>query len=757
MGIFDFLKPDVSAEDLYREAEQCFKSKDYATAVKLFEQAWDKDPDVGDFLSLSACYYYEWGTSKNETRCHELAFHGALKGNAQSMNNLAFFINTGYGCTMDKPKARKWFEKAVEKGNRDAKFTLACILHADAKDDPTLLDRCYRLMKECADNGRKEAQENMDKWFGPVTEDEWKGLTTVGMANRGYNWMVGQDGFEKNEVLAMRCLKAAAARGNAAAYCNIGWLLDQEGKHSEANEAYFKSANLGNTTAMINLARSLYNGWGWPKDDNGSRRYLQMAHEAGDKRAMMRMAEFFPADEVQRLSAGMTASEVYARACDVANGTNGQTRNAALAEHWYGRAAAMGVVAALYGQGVVLDEQNRFADAFNAYLDGARRGNTDCMYVVGTRYAEGKGCTRDESEANEWILKAHEAGDRRAMDKIKELNPTLERDVKVQFMLDNMRLCVEENFSSDEYDVEAMVRQLIDDEEYETARKLTKRCLLETKDDPDELGCLEDMRIYLAYIYYEDGDGNDEFDCPNYRLRLAHPLVVDLSSDFVPYWADTYMWLGTIYEELYANYDDAEIYALRRHRDRAWYGRQAYKYNLLAAEEGYYMAMYRTARYLIDGEVVDADYDEAYSWLKKCEDYVNGLPLFWLGNMHYYPEYGRENMVLALKYYEAYKEKYEDYKYSNGMITDSYAQTLANLAHLLLKKNTSIADSRARSMLEKVVESGFTMGDALYGYMLYEGRGGGKNYSTGLHFMRKAADRGDIMARQFLRNYGYSV
>lgn len=60
-------------------------------------------------------------------------------------------------------------------------------------------------------------------------------------------------------------------------------------------------------------------------------------------------------------------------------------------------------------------------------------------------------------------------------------------------------------------------------------------------------------------------------------------------------------------------------------------------------------------------------------------------------------------------------------------------------------------------MLEKVVESGFTMGDALYGYMLYEGRGGGKNYSTGLHFMRKAADRGDLMARQFLRNYGYSV
>ena len=612
-------------------------------------------------------------------------------------------------------------------------------------------------MKECADNGRKEAQENMDKWFGPVTEDEWKGLTTVGMANRGYNWMVGKEGFEKNEVLAMRCLKAAAARGNAAAYCNIGWLLDQKGKHGEANEAYFKSANLGNTTAMINLARSLHNGWGWPKDDNGSRRYLQMAHEAGDKRAMMRMAEFFPADEVRRLSAGMTASEVYARACDVANGTNGQTRNAALAEHWYGRAAAMGVVAALYGQGVVLDEQNRFADAFNAYLDGAKRGNTDCMYVVGTRYAEGKGCTRDEDKANEWLLKAVEAGDQRAVDKIYELNPNIERDHKVQFMLDNMRLCVEENFSSEEYDVEAMVRQLINDEEYEMARKLTKRCLLEVEDDSDELDCLEDMQIYLAYIYYEDGDGNDELDCPFYRLRQAHPLIVDLSQDFVPYWADTYMWLATLYHELYYNYEDAEVNTFSRHRDSEWYGRQAYKYNKLAAEEGYYMAMYRTARFLIDGDVVDADYDEAYSWLQKCEGYCDDLPLYWLGNMHYYPEYGRENNVLARKYYEAYKEKYEEKGYNKNIITDVYAQTLTNLAHLLLRQESSICDSRARDMLKKVVESSFDLADALYGYVLYEGKGGMKDRTGGLRYMRKAADRGDLMARQFLRNYGYNV
>jgi len=54
-----------------------------------------------------------------------------------------------------------------------------------------------------------------------------------------------------------------------------------------------------------------------------------------------------------------------------------------------------------------------------------------------------------------------------------------------------------------------------------------------------------------------------------------------------------------------------------------------------------------------------------------------------------------------------------------------------------------------------VVDSHHTVADALFGYMLYEGRGGMKIKATGLDFMRKAAANGDSMARQFLRNYGY--
>ena len=81
--------------------------------------------------------------------------------------------------------------------------------------------------------------------------------------------------------------------------------------------------------------------------------------------------------------------------------------------------------------------------------------------------------------------------------------------------------------------------------------------------------------------------------------------------------------------------------------------------------------------------------------------------------------------------------------------------TSCNLAHLLLQNHSNADDYQARQLLDRVVDSHHTVADALFGYMLYEGRGGMKIKATGLDFMRKAAANGDSMARQFLRNYGY--
>lgn len=235
MGLFDFLKRETESDHdaairLYDEATQEYSAKRYAAAVKLYEQAWSKDPDVNTFFNLSVCYYYEWGTTKNEVRCFELTRHAALKGNSQAMNNLGFFYNTGYGCTENKAEGRRWIEKSAKLMNLSACRTLAHIYHDESETNPPVLHDCYIQLKICADKDFNDTKKLMTDWFGPIREEEWKGMTTADMANRGYDWMTGGNGFTKNLELAKRCLRAAADRGDGAACCNLGWCYDQEGK-----------------------------------------------------------------------------------------------------------------------------------------------------------------------------------------------------------------------------------------------------------------------------------------------------------------------------------------------------------------------------------------------------------------------------------------------------------------------------------------------------------------------------------------------
>lgn len=306
MGLFDKLKGfnetnTETAKRLYDKATSEYKAKSYYSAVRLYEMAWDKDPDVGTFFFLSCCYYFEWGTSKDEKRCYELTRHAALKDHPAAMNNLSFFLNTGYGCQEDRVEGRKWLERAANKNDVRACHTLAHNLYREAKDDPKLLDRCHKLISRCATENFKDSVAKVSEWFGPIKEEEWKGMTTVDMYNRGCDWMNGTNGYTKNLPLAIRCFDAAAERNHAAAYCNKGWCLEQEGKYALANEAYLKGANLGNAAAMANLAQNLHNGTGWPKDDTAARHYLIMAQEAGSERATTLLAQFFsePKEEPQ--------------------------------------------------------------------------------------------------------------------------------------------------------------------------------------------------------------------------------------------------------------------------------------------------------------------------------------------------------------------------------------------------------------------------------------------------------------------------
>lgn len=179
MGTSDFTNPynetnADAAKRLYTSATQKYDLKDCAEAVRLYEQAWQKDPYVGTFHNLALCYYHGWGTAKNAMRCHDLTFHAARMNDAQSMYNLASFYSSGFGCEANPKNARYWLEQAANKGYIPARYTLAVKQHAEAQANPPLLHFCYRNLKAAADNGHEKAQRLMAEWFGPMTEEEWR-------------------------------------------------------------------------------------------------------------------------------------------------------------------------------------------------------------------------------------------------------------------------------------------------------------------------------------------------------------------------------------------------------------------------------------------------------------------------------------------------------------------------------------------------------------------------------------------------------
>ena len=104
---------------------------------------------------------------------------------------------------------------------------------------------------------------------------------------------------------------------------------------------------------------------------------------------------------------------------------------------------------------------------------------------------------------------------------------------KVEYMINNMNKCVSEWRiwgDIDMYDVPGLAEDLIYEEEYDLARKLLRSCLSVCESSENE-NHIDEVRFLLAWVYYLDYDGNDEYNVPYYRLRLAYKLIMQLGEN----------------------------------------------------------------------------------------------------------------------------------------------------------------------------------------------------------------------------------
>lgn len=301
MGLFSIFRPRASAEDLFGEAEQFYRKKDYAAAVKLYEQAYALDPDVGDFVPLSLCLYEGRGTAKDDARFFEVTRHEAMKReSAHAVNNLGNCYYKGVGCARDEREAVTWFEAARAMGHLGATLTLAYIYHRRGAGDKGAQFMCYTCLAECEKHGYGKAGELMAQWFGPLTEEERQGLSADDICRRGRQWLDGTGGCTPCRPLAERWIRWAAERGCTEAYGAMAECLDGYGKAAERNMWLMRGADMGDAVCQRRLAVNLHNGTGWPKDDEGARRFLLMACEAGDSEARRLYDDWFPTPEAAK-------------------------------------------------------------------------------------------------------------------------------------------------------------------------------------------------------------------------------------------------------------------------------------------------------------------------------------------------------------------------------------------------------------------------------------------------------------------------
>src|SRR5262249_25606420 len=75
--------------------------------------------------------------------------------NDYAMNNIGRFYKNGYGGPQDDRKAREWYEKAANAGNRYGKSNLAWLLQ-EGRGGPTDFPRAAKLLLDAAAGKEKE-------------------------------------------------------------------------------------------------------------------------------------------------------------------------------------------------------------------------------------------------------------------------------------------------------------------------------------------------------------------------------------------------------------------------------------------------------------------------------------------------------------------------------------------------------------------------------------------------------------------------
>jgi len=235
--------------ELFEEAKVLSKNGEKEKAVKTLIKIKSNSAEANIWLG----YIYNIDI-KDYEKAKKYYLKAISKGNSDAMFNLALLYQTKY---KDYKKAEEYYLKAIEKRNSDAMFNLALLYKTKYKD----YKKAEEYYLKAIEKGDSAAMYNLALLYGVEYKD-----------------------YKKAEEYYLKAIE----KGYSGAMYNLALLYEVEYKdYKKAEEYYLKEIEKGSFKAMHNLALLYQNEY---KDYKKAEEYYLKAIEKGSSEAMNNLA-----------------------------------------------------------------------------------------------------------------------------------------------------------------------------------------------------------------------------------------------------------------------------------------------------------------------------------------------------------------------------------------------------------------------------------------------------------------------------------
>ena len=186
----------MSAKDANKIADEAYKAKDYAKALKYYQYAAEKNDSHAQYL---LGFMYDFGQSVKQDHAEAVKWYqkAAEQGYTSAQYNLGSNLYVGNGITQNYTEALNWWLKAAESGDADSQNNVGAMFQRG--------------------QGVKQDYSEALKWYTKASE---QGHTSA-LYNLGLMYAEGTGMKSQNTAGALNCFYKAAQKGHEKAKAEL--------------------------------------------------------------------------------------------------------------------------------------------------------------------------------------------------------------------------------------------------------------------------------------------------------------------------------------------------------------------------------------------------------------------------------------------------------------------------------------------------------------------------------------------------------